>query len=126
MTGFLRAEFTGLDVSAPAVTQLSKYVLDYAPQSFVAAAVLPRFGRVRVAPRLEYRDRRRPRAQPDGTVASARRTTCCSMRASAGACRRSSSCSWTAQLFDVEYQEIAGVAMPGAKLAVDVRSLVRW
>ena len=68
-TGCVRAEFTGLDVSAPSVTQLSKYALDYAPRSFVATAVLPRFGRVRMAPRLEYRDRRRPRSQPDGTVA---------------------------------------------------------
>ena len=67
--GLVRAEFTGLDVSAPSVTQLSKYALDYAPRSFVATAVLPRFGRVRIAPRLEYRDRRRPRSQPDGTVA---------------------------------------------------------
>ena len=30
--GFVRAEFTGLDVSAPSVTQLSKYALDYAPR----------------------------------------------------------------------------------------------
>ena len=51
--GFVRVEFTGLDVSAPAVTQLSKYALDYAPRSFVATAVLPRFGRVRIAPRLD-------------------------------------------------------------------------
>ena len=35
------AEYTALDVDAAAVDQLSKYVLDYAPHSFVAAAVLP-------------------------------------------------------------------------------------
>ena len=35
------AEYTALDVDAAAVNQLSKYVLDYAPHSFVAAAVIP-------------------------------------------------------------------------------------
>jgi len=47
--GLLTAGYTGLDVSAPAVTQLSKYALDYVPRSFTTAVVLPRFGPVRVA-----------------------------------------------------------------------------
>src|SRR6185295_12881357 len=35
------AEYTALDLDAAAVDQLSKYVLDYAPHSFVAAAAIP-------------------------------------------------------------------------------------
>jgi outer membrane cobalamin receptor len=116
--GFLRAEFTGLDVSAPAVTQLSKYALDYAPRSFVASMALPRIRRVRVAPRLEYRDRRRPRSQPSGVVALSSQDYVL-LDARVGV-RLSSALELLVDgtnLFDVEYQEVAGVPMPGAKLA---------
>jgi outer membrane cobalamin receptor len=116
--GLVRAEFTGLDVSAPSVTQLSKYALDYAPRSFVATAVLPRFGRVRVAPRLEYRDRRRPRPQSDGTVGMSSQDyvlldTRLTVRLSALIDLMVDG----TNLFDVKYEEIAGVSMPGAKVA---------
>ena len=107
----MRAEFTGLDVSAPSVTQLSKYALDYAPRSFVATAVLPRFGRVRVAPRLEYRDRRRPRSQPDGTVAvSSQDYVLLDTRLSVRLSSLLELMVDGTNLFDVEYQEVAGVA----------------
>ena len=116
--GLVRVEFTGLDVSAPAVTQLSKYALDYAPQSFTATTVLPRFGRLRVAPRLEYRDRRRPRAQPDGTVAvSSQDYVLLDTRVGVRLSPRLELLVDGSNLFDVEYQEVAGVAMPGAKVA---------
>jgi iron complex outermembrane receptor protein len=67
--GFVQAGYTGLDLDASAVNQLSKYVLDYAPHSFTAAASVPLPWRMLVAPRLEYRERRRPYAQPSGVVA---------------------------------------------------------
>jgi iron complex outermembrane receptor protein len=119
--GLLRAGFTGLDVSAPAVTQLSKYALDYAPRSVVATAVLPRFGRVRVAPRLEYRDRRRPRAQPDGAVAlSSQGYVLLDARVGVRLSPRLELMVDGTNLFDAKYQEIAGVDMPGAKVAAMV------
>ena len=84
---FVLAEYTALDVDAAAVNQLSKYVLDYAPHSFVAAAVDSAAG-ADSAPR-----------RASSTVAArarrARSTTCCSMRASAVASGSTSSCSWT-------------------------------
>jgi iron complex outermembrane receptor protein len=117
--GFVRVEFTGLDVSAPEVTQLSKYALDYAPVSFTATAVLPRFGRVRLAPRFEYKDRRRPRAQADGTVAvSSQDYALLDVRAGVRLTTLLEVLVDGTNLFDVSYQEVAGVEMPGAKLAV--------
>jgi outer membrane receptor protein involved in Fe transport len=116
--GFLRAEFTGLDVSAPSVTQLSKYALDFAPRSLVTTIALPRLGRVRVAPRLDYRDRRRPRAQPDGTVAlSSQGYVLLDARVGVKLSPRLELAIDGTNLFDVEYQEVAGVPMPGAKVA---------
>ena len=87
--------------------------------SFTATTVLPRFGRVRVAPRLEYKDRRRPRAQPDGTISVSSRDYVL-LDARVGV-RLSSLLELLVDgtnLFDVTYQEVAGVEMPGAKMAV--------
>ena len=53
---FVQAGYTTLDVDAAAVTQLSKYVLDYAPHSFVAAASIVLPAALRVAPRLSARN----------------------------------------------------------------------
>jgi len=117
--GFLEAGFTGLDVSAPSVTQLSKYALDYAPHSLTAAVGLPRLGRVRVTPRLEYRDRRRPRSQPSGVVAlSSADYVLLDARVSVALVPKVELMVDGSNLFDVAYQEVAGVPMPGAKLAV--------
>ena len=117
--GFVEASFTGLDVSAPSVTQLSKYALDYAPRSVTASVALPRLGRVRVAPRLEYRDRRRPRLQPSGAVAlSSADYVLLDARVAVGVSRRLELVLDGSNLFDVAYQEVAGVPMPGAKLGV--------
>jgi outer membrane receptor protein involved in Fe transport len=117
--GLLMAGYTGLDVSAPAVTQLSKYALDYAPRSLTAAIVFPRLGRVRVAPRLEYRDRRRPRVQSNGVVAlSSSDYVLLDARVSVRLASQLELQMDGTNLFDVTYEEIAGVAMPGAKAAV--------
>ena len=107
---FLVAQFSGIDLDAAAVTQLSKYVLDYAPRTFTAAGFLPLPGAFHVAPRLEYRRRSRPAGTSDYVLLDARvgrRLT-----------RTLDLYVEGANLFDREYQEIAGVAMPGATMAV--------
>jgi iron complex outermembrane receptor protein len=117
--GLLQASFTGLDVNAPAVTQLSKYALDYAPRSVVGGLVLPRLGRVQVAPRVEYRDRRRPRLQPTGVVAlSSEDYVLVDVRLGVRLSPQLELLADGTNLLDHAYQEIAGVDMPGAKLAV--------
>ena len=50
--GFVQVGYTGLDLDASAVDQLSKYVLDFAPHSFTAAASIPLQVRLQLAPRL--------------------------------------------------------------------------
>jgi outer membrane cobalamin receptor len=108
--GFVLAQFTGLDIEAPAVTQLSKYALDYASRSFVAASLLPLPAGLRLAPRLEYRRRQRP-IQPEEYVLVDVR-----LSRPFG--------SWMElsldgmNLLDRRYHEIAGVPMPGAAFLV--------
>jgi outer membrane cobalamin receptor len=106
------AEYTALDLDAAAVNQLSKYVLDYAPHSFVAAAAIPLPSGFSVAPRLEYRRRSRTTGTFDYVVLDAR------------VGRRFGK---NVELFvdgsnllDESYQEIAGVAMPGATMAISL------
>ena len=92
--------------------QLSKYVLDYAPQSFTAAAAIPLPAGFRVAPRLEYRQRSRTTGTSDYVVLDTRlgrRIT-----------RNFDLYVDGTNLFDVSYQEIAGVAMPGAAVSVSL------
>ena len=69
---FVSAQFTAVDLDAAAVTQLSKYVLDYAPRSFTAAGLLPLPGALHVAPRIEYRRRSRPAGTSDYVLLDAR------------------------------------------------------
>ena len=102
---FVQAGYTGLDVRAGAVTQLSKYVLDYAPHSIGVAASLPLPGGMAVAPRLEYKRRTRSTGTDDYAVAdlriSRRFGDLYELRVEA------------MNLGDAEYQEVLGVAMPG-------------
>ena len=49
---FIQAGYTALDVQAAAVTQLSKYVLDYAPHSLTVAASVALPSAMQLAPRL--------------------------------------------------------------------------
>ena len=99
-------------VDAAAVTQLSKYVLDYAPRSLAAAAIVPLPGGVRLAPRVEYRRRSRTSGQQDYVLLDA--------RVSRALGRAFELCVEGTNLFDVSYQEIAGVAMPGAAMSVSL------
>ena len=107
---FVNLQFTGVDLDAAAVTQLSKYVLDYAPRSFTAAGLLPLPGAFSVAPRIEYRRRSRPAGTSDYVLLD--------MRVSKRVSRFGDVYVEGSNLFDREYQEIAGVSMPGATVAV--------
>ncbi len=107
---FVLAQFSGIDLDAAAVTQLSKYVLDYAPRTFAAAGLLPLPGAFHVAPRLEYRRRSRPAGTSDYVLLD--------MRVGRRLTRTLDLYVEGANLFDRDYQEIAGVAMPGATMAV--------
>jgi outer membrane receptor protein involved in Fe transport len=104
------AEYTALDIDAAAVTQLSKYVLDYAPHSFVAAASMPLPGGFSAAPRIEYRRRSRSTGTFDYVLLDARIGRRINQHLELFVDGRN--------LFDRRYQEIAGVAMPGATMAV--------
>src|SRR6185503_2563930 len=104
--------YTALDVDAAAVNQLSKYVLDYAPHSFVAAAAIPLPGRFSVAPRLEYRHRSRSTGTFDYVLLDARIGRHVGQHMELFVEGRN--------LLDENYQEIAGVAMPGATVAVSL------
>jgi iron complex outermembrane receptor protein len=107
---FVNLQFTGVDLDAAAVTQLSKYVLDYAPRSFTAAGLLPLPGAFSVAPRIEYRRRSRPAGTSDYVLLD--------LRVSKRIRRYADLYVEGSNLLDREYQEIAGVAMPGATAAI--------
>jgi iron complex outermembrane receptor protein len=109
---FVHAQYTAIDIDAATVDQLSKYVLDYAPQSFTAAAAVPLPAGFRVAPRVEYRRRSRSTGTSDYVLLDTR----LGKRIS----RMFDLCVDGTNLFDVDYQEIAGVAMPGAAVSVSL------
>jgi len=108
---FVQAGYTGLDVRAAAVTQLSKYVLDYAPHSVGIAASLALPAAVRLAPRLEYRRRTRSTGRDDYAVIDLR----VSRRFGLYELRLEGT-----NLGDAEYQEILGVAMPGRAVSLSL------
>jgi iron complex outermembrane receptor protein len=108
---FLQAEYTALDVDAAAITLLSKYILEYAPHTIAAAAVVPLPAAVRFAPRLEYKHRRRNTRQFDYSVLDVRLS-----RAFRGFEVRLDG----ANLGNTRYQEIAGVDMPGRAISVSL------
>jgi iron complex outermembrane recepter protein len=117
--GFVQVGYTALDLDASAVDQLSKYVLDYAPHSLTAAASIPLPRRFRLAPRLEVRERRRPYpVATGGTALGDRDYALFDLRLARRFGEHYELAIEGTNLFDVSYQEIAGVAMPGAKWAV--------
>jgi outer membrane cobalamin receptor len=105
-------EYTALDVNAAEVNQLSKYVLDYAPHSVVAAVSIPLPARFTVAPRAEYRRRSRSTGTFDYLLVDAR------IGRSFG--QHVELFVDGTNLLDQNYQEIAGVDMPGAAMAVSL------
>jgi len=109
---FVLAGYTALDLNAAAVNQLSKYVLDYAPHSLTAAAAIPLPSRFSVAPRVEYRRRSRSTGTFDYVLLDAR----VGRRVS----RHVELFVEGTNLLDASYQEIAGVAMPGATMSISL------
>lgn len=109
---FLQVQYTGLDVDADEVTQLSKYVLDYAPHSLTAAASLALPARLHLSPRIEFRRRSRPGSLSNDVVLDAR------VGKRLGA--RFDLYVDGTNLLDDRYQEVAGVPMPGAAVSVGV------
>ncbi len=113
---FVQVGYSSLDLNAAAVTQLSKYVLDYAPHSFAAAAAIPLPGTIRVAPRLEYKHRTRSTGVSDYAVLD--------LRVSRGFGNYEIHVDGT-NLFDASYQEVLGVQMPGAAVSVSLSARLR-
>jgi outer membrane cobalamin receptor len=119
--GFVQVGYTGLDLDASAVDQLSKYVLDFAPHSFTAAASIPLPAQLQLAPRLEVRERRRPYPlAAGGTALGDRDYALFDLRLARRVGAHYELAVEGTNLFDASYQEIAGVAMPGAKWAVQL------
>jgi iron complex outermembrane receptor protein len=109
---FLQTQYTGINLDAAAVTQLSKYVLDYAPHSLTAAASIPLPAEFRVAPRIEYRRRSRSTGTSDYVLLD--------VRVGRRIGRMFDLFVDGTNLFDATYQEIAGVAMPGTAVVVSL------
>jgi iron complex outermembrane receptor protein len=102
---FAQAGYTGLTVDAPALAQMSKYVADYSPHSFVAAGMVPLRAGIHVAPRLEVRRRVQTTGTSDYALLDFRIS------------RRLGSLYEVAidgtNVLGADYQEVLGVRMPG-------------
>jgi len=106
----VRVAYTALDVNAPSLTLLSKYVLEYARQSFVASAAAPLGGSgLSFSATADYRNRL------DG-----QRYTLVDARLSRAWTRRATAYVDASNLLGVDYHEIAGVTMPGRWVAVGI------
>ena len=101
-------QYTWLASQAPALDQLSKYVLDHAPHA-VAASASGEWRAVRLGSRAEWKRRVDGRSYwtVDGQVGRAVRRAEVYLR--------------VANAFDEAYQEIRGVDMPGRWVAVGVK-----
>jgi iron complex outermembrane receptor protein len=108
---FIQAGYTLLDVNAAEVTQLSKYVLDYAPHSVVVAGSIGLPSTVRLAPRLEIKRRTRSTGESSYALLDlrlSRRFGTYEVRAEG------------TNLGNATYQEVLGVAMPGRAFALSL------
>jgi outer membrane cobalamin receptor len=108
---FVQAGYTALDVRAAAVTQLSKYVLDYAPHGLAVAASIVLPLDMQLAPRVEYKHRTRSTGTSDYAVVDLR----VSRRFGIYEVRVEGT-----NLGDATYQEVLGVVMPGRAVAVSL------
>lgn len=108
---FVQVQYTGLKVRAATVTQLSKYVLDFAPHALTATAAVPLLGGLTVAPRIEYKRRSRTTGPSEYLLLDARvarRFGLYELQVEG------------ANLFDAGYEEILGVAMPGRAVTASI------
>ena len=106
---FVHTSYTALDVRAAAVTQLSKYVLDYAPHAVAAGASIALPGAIQVAPRLEFKHRTRSTGTSDYALLDirvARRVRMFELRLEG------------TNLGGADYQEVLGVDLPGRAVSV--------
>jgi iron complex outermembrane receptor protein len=113
---FVQFAYTGLDVQAAGVTQLSKYVLDYAPHALSAAAIVPLPMDLRIAPRVEFKRRTRSTGTTEYAVLDLR----VSRRFSSYELRVDGT-----NLGNASYQEVLGVAMPGRAVSVSLAAGLR-
>ena len=111
---FVQAGYTVLDVNAAAVTQLSKYVLDYAPHSVAVAGAIGLPAALELAPRLEVKRRTRSTGESEYAVLDLR----LSRRFGIYEIRVEGT-----NLGNETYQEVLGVAMPGRAFTL---SLAYW
>jgi vitamin B12 transporter len=105
----LRAHYAGLRVDAPSLTQLSKYVLEYARHSVGIATALPPVAGVRTAITADYRSR------VDGQqywLVGGRLSR---------SMNRLEAFVEGSNLLNESYREVAGVPMPGRWMSVGVR-----
>ncbi|HET9369046.1 MAG TPA: TonB-dependent receptor [Vicinamibacterales bacterium] len=105
---WLRGYVTHQDVDAPALTLLSKYVLEYVRTSAGVSLATPVVGSLHAAANVDYRRRldRDPYTLVDLRLSYALRRTAVFVEAT--------------NLFDAEYVEIPGVAMPGRWITAGV------
>ncbi|MGH9370711.1 MAG: TonB-dependent receptor plug domain-containing protein, partial [Vicinamibacterales bacterium] len=107
--GFARVEYTWLDSAAPSLTLLSKYVADYAPHSLAASAAFRVPGSAWLGVRTDCKKKN------DG------RSYCGVDARVSRALGRFELFVEATNLFDVDYQEIAGVDMPPRWIAAGLR-----
>lgn len=108
---FVQGGYTVLDVNAAAVTQLSKYVLDYAPHSVVGAASVGLPAGLELAPRLEVKRRTRSTGRSKYAVLDLR----LSREFGIYDIRIEGT-----NLGNAAYQEVVGVAMPGRAATISL------
>jgi len=108
---YIRGYYTGLSVDAPSVAQLSKYVLEYARHQAGGSISVPVGGGARIAVNADFRNRLVAQTWRSYTLVSARISR---------AFRRTDVYLDGSNLLNTNYQEIAGVAMPGRWVSVGV------
>ncbi|MEO8481999.1 MAG: TonB-dependent receptor [Acidobacteriota bacterium] len=108
---YVRAYYTGLSVDAPSVGLLSKYVLEYARHQAGGSVSLPVGAGARIALNADFRNRLVAQTWHSYTLLSARVSR---------AFKRTDVYLDGSNLLNANYQEIAGVAMPGRWMSVGV------
>jgi iron complex outermembrane receptor protein len=100
-TAWVRAYYAGLAVNAPSLTQLSKYVLEYARHQTGASVAVPLLGGIRAAVNLDHRNRADGQNYVLGSVRLSRPFALGDVFLD------------VRNLFDERYREIFGVDLPG-------------
>jgi outer membrane cobalamin receptor len=107
--GFVRAEYSWIDSAAPALTELSKYIADYARHSLAVAAGAQLGARTSLGVRSDCKRKIDGRAYCGADLRASRRVGTIELLFDA------------TNLFDVRYQEVKGVDMPPRTLSAGVR-----